>query len=185
MRIRKIHHIMMLGVSLFLLQSCTGLYHGGNNQHGFWFNDSDGNGYYGHRRGRPVHRPVVVTPGYHFSDRKTPRSHKERDLNWIHHQAPGDYTIEVARDTKASGVARALHDSPKRTRKAQYKYKQSDKTIYTGIYGSYKTKEEAKKALSQLPDSVKHSAKIKPWHDIQSTAQRPVPAEPQEKMQPE
>lgn len=136
--------------------------------------DQHGRPFYGNRRSSNPRRyasPGPISepkPSFHFADRKSPKKHKERDLSWVKKQSPQNYTIEVARDKKASTVANALHQSPKTTRSAQIKVKSGEQSSYSGVYGSYKNRQEAEKALSKLPSKVRQSARIKQWGNVQS-----------------
>lgn len=128
---------------------------------GSW-NDNVGGGYY---RSRPIH----VRKSYHFENKRTPTAHKTRDLQWIKEQVPSDYTIEVGNSGNRADIAKKLHKSPKNNRGAQFKRRGSD-SGYTGVYGTFKSKEAAQKALKGLPNDVRGSAKIKHWGKVQSQA---------------
>lgn len=115
-------------------------------------------------------KPVSVPYSPQFAGRSTPKSHKERDLEWINGQNPSSYTIEITSDEKAAAVANSLYEIPKEERMGQFKHKQNGKTVHTGVYGSFSSQEEAEKALSQLPESARTKAQVKQWNNLQSEA---------------
>lgn len=111
---------------------------------------------------------------YHFSNSSSPKSHKQRDIEWINSQNPGGYTIELAEDEKPASVAKQLFNTPKQERMAQYKHQKNGKTVHTGIYGSFKDSESAKKALAKLPADVREKAKVKQFGSSQKDANQPA-----------
>lgn len=129
-------------------------------------------GYYGPRRS------VNVPNSYHVGRNATPASHKKRDRNWASSQNPQGYTIELANDKKASNVAKTLHKVPKNERMAQFKYKQDGKSRYTGVYGTYKNRDEAQKALKALPSDVRNKASVQKWGKIQGEMDHSVTSKP-------
>lgn len=176
MRRHKLTTAIALASTSLLLTACssTGLFSGSEGS--FW-GSSDNNDAHQQGGGRYYHRPVVVNPGYHLEGRNSPVTHKERDAQWINRQSPEDFTIEVGTAEKPSTVSKALHNSPKTQRAAQYKYNNGGKTYYGGAYGTYKSREEAEKAMQNLPESVRANAKIKHWNSIQPKVQEPVSSE--------
>ena len=124
-----------------------------------------------HYRGeRPPSRPIVVSPGYHLSESSTPVGHTDRDKSWVSSQDPAGYTIEMGRGSRPAEVAKALYQSPKSQRGAQLIYQENGQSKSTGVYGTYKTREEADAALAKLPSDVRGNAKISNWSDVQSVA---------------
>lgn len=115
-------------------------------------------------------KAVTVPESYHVGADHSPVSHKERDKTWVSSQNPDAYTIQIGSDTKASRIANKLNQAPKNERMAEIKYYQDGKPYYKGLYGTYKTKEEAKKALENLPDSLKKDAGIQTFGTVQNTA---------------
>lgn len=109
---------------------------------------------------------------YHFSNSGSPKSHKQRDAEWINSQNPNNYTIELAEDEKASNVAKKLFNTPKQERMAQYKSQKDGKTVSKGIYGSFKDSESAKKALDKLPADVRDKAKVKTFGNAQQESSK-------------
>ena len=115
--------------------------------------------------------PAKSAKSYHFGNgTTTPKSHKQRDTEWINSQNPADYTIELASEDNAQGVAETIFKTPKEQRMAQYKQEHQGKTVHTGIYGSFASREAAKEALDKLPDDVKGKAKVKSWGKAQNEA---------------
>lgn len=114
---------------------------------------------------------------YQFSKRSGPRSHKDRDAEWVTSQPGSNYTIEVGSGENAANVARLLHKSPKSQRRAQVRLQNSDN--YTGLIGSYSSEAEAQKALSELPDEVKSKAKVNRWNNVKTevATKRPEPVQ--------
>lgn len=112
-------------------------------------------------------REVVVPETYHVGAFHSPVSHKNRDKSWVDAQNPGAYTIQITEDEKASFVANKLMQTPKNERQAEIKALRDGKTYYRGLYGSYKTKEEAQKAYENLPQGIKSGASIKHWGTVQ------------------
>lgn len=153
--------------SVGLLSACSHMssYHGNAYRNQGYYQDrrgySGGQGYATHRT-RRVHVPNT----YHMSEGRGPRPHKNRDLNWVQRQNPQNFTINIASDRNPATVAKALHKSPKSQRAAQIKSTQG----YTGVYGSFNTKQEAEAALQQLPKEVRRSAKITSWNQVQRQA---------------
>lgn len=107
----------------------------------------------------------------------TPVVKRQSDMEWVNSQHPGSYTIEVATDPKRSKVAYTVFKSPKAQRTAQFGYKNNDQKVYTGVYGTYKTKEEAQQALDALPSDVKQSATVQQWQNVQTKAAAQEPDE--------
>lgn len=128
-----------------------------------------GNAGYGYQTQQP-REEVTVPDSYHVGSIHSPMSAKDRDKAWVSSQSPQGYTIEVADDEKPSAVAGKLYQLPKQNRMAEIKYQRNGKAYYKGVYGSYGSEEEAKKALESLPDNVKHQAGIKNWGSVQSSA---------------
>lgn len=87
---------------------------------------------------------------------------KDSDKQWVSSQPTNGYTIELARDAKASRVATVLHQAPKNERMAEV----ASSNGYVGVYGSYQTAEEAQKAHAALPEGIRNDAKIKPWSEV-------------------
>ena len=110
---------------------------------------------------------------YHFSNNTSPKSHKQRDTEWINSQNPNGYTIELAEDEKPASVAKQLFKTPKQERMAQYKHQKNGKTVHTGIYGSFNDSESAEKALAKLPADVREKAKVKKFGNAQKDANTP------------
>lgn len=127
-----------------------------------------GGGYYGQSLSSKSSK------SYHFANRGGPKTHKQRDVEWINNQNPNNYTIELAEDEKPSSVAKKLFNTPKQERMAQYKHQKGGKTVHTGIYGSFKDSESAKKALDKLPADVRKKAKVKQFGNAQQDASKPV-----------
>lgn len=92
----------------------------------------------------------------------TPIKAKDSDQQWVSAQPTSAYTIELARDVKASRVANVLYQAPKNERMAEV----ASTSGYVGVYGSYKTAEEAQKAYVALPESIRTEAKIKSWGEV-------------------
>jgi hypothetical protein len=116
---------------------------------------------------RPRSRGVRVPDSYHFSEQATPVSHKDRDKQWVDTQNPTAYTIELNSGEKPAEIANTLYKTPTGARKAQIKHHKNGKTVYTGVYGSFENKEQARKALEDLPADVRSKAKVERWDDVQ------------------
>lgn len=117
-----------------------------------------------------TNRGVRVPNSYHVGEYRSPQSHKSRDKQWVKRQNPGAYTIELSNSAKASKVAKDLHKTPKNNRMAQIKYKKNGKTYYKGVYGSYNSKQDALKAMNNLPSDLKAKAGVKKWGSVQNQA---------------
>lgn len=115
-------------------------------------------------------REIHVPESYHLGAYHSPASHKVRDKDWIASQSPLNYTIQISEDEKAALVANRLTRVPKNQRVAEIRYFHDGKTYYRGLYGSYKTKEEAQMALDSLPAGIKEGALIRNFSHIQSTS---------------
>ena len=96
-----------------------------------------------------------------------PMSAKSMDINWIHQQNPSEYTIQVASSTKPLQVSQVLIEIPKGRHSAEVKYQQGHDVYYTGVYGNFKTEEEAKESLNAMGPDIQNSAKITQWQNIQ------------------
>jgi septal ring-binding cell division protein DamX len=94
--------------------------------------------------------------------RVTPVKAKDSDQQWVSAQPTNAYTIELARDVKASRVANVLYQAPKNERMAEV----ASASGYVGVYGSYQTAEEAQRAYAALPESIRTEAKIKSWGEV-------------------
>jgi septal ring-binding cell division protein DamX len=114
-------------------------------------------------------QPVSVPESYHVNAYHAPAMSKDVDHQWVSGQNATAYTIEVAEGEQPAEVASALMKTPKSDRSAQIKYQQGDTTRYKGIYGSYKTMQDAEIALQKLPDDVKARAQIKSFGSVQQT----------------
>lgn len=176
MKVKTIMGALGIATTSLMIQSCgmASLY-GERSNHWMGSGGYDYNGYYNSSYGdydqryRPK-RVIREERGYHLSSGETPTSHKKRDKDWIYQNNARHYTIQVGSDEKASVVARKLYKSPRTQGAAQYRHRDGNRTVYRGVVGSYKTKEEAQKALSSLPDDVRGSAKVRNWGRVQSEA---------------
>lgn len=139
-------------------------YNNYNNQY-----DNQDQGEYYYRSYRRVNTPR----SYHFSNSNSPKPHRARDRSWANQQDPNNYTIELKNGENPASVANTLHKTPKNARTAQIKYKKDGKTRYTGVYGTYKDKQSANKALQNLPPNIKSNAGVKPWSKIQNNINAP------------
>ncbi|WP_131781393.1 SPOR domain-containing protein [Legionella gresilensis] len=115
-------------------------------------------------------REVKVPESYHVGAYHSPTRAKDRDRNWVSNQNPQGYTIEIADGEKPAQVAKKLYLAPKNDRMAEIKYQRDGRDYYKGLYGSYSSKEDAEKALNNLPAELKQGANIKDWSSIQNTA---------------
>ena len=113
-------------------------------------------------------KQVVIPETYHVKEATPPQSFKSRDVNWVNHQNPQGYTIELGQGEQAASVAATLHKAPQSERMAAVKVKQDGKEMYQGIYGTYSSQEAALAALNNLPDDLKQNARIKSWSSVQS-----------------
>jgi|GEM_PF-4311461 len=171
MKTRKLTQILTIGVAVLSISSCSDWYGSGSNA-----NNDFGDSYHGQRvRVDPnTGQRYIIQPyrapktGYHFQEKDNPTSHAKRDSDWAGSQQ--GYTIELADDTNPANVARTLHKTPKYNRTAQYRYTRNGKTHYRGVYGSFKNREEAQKALGKLPESVRNNARVRSWNGIKPTA---------------
>lgn len=116
-------------------------------------------------------REVVVPESYHVGAYHSPTSHKDKDRHWVNEQNPQSYTIQISEDERAASVANKLTIAPKDERRAEIKTYKDGKTYYKGLYGSYKTKEEAEKALENLPPELKTGAGVTNWGTVQMDVQ--------------
>lgn len=128
--------------------------------------------------------PAKSGKSYHFTNRSTPKSHKQRDTEWINNQDASGYTIELASDDNPQSVAKALFNTPKEQRMAQYKQQHKGKVVHKGIYGSFADRNAAKQALDKLPAEVKAKAKVKPWSKAQDEARTVASASQDTRVQP-
>lgn len=110
---------------------------------------------------------VRVPDSYYVGEYHSPVSFKDRDQTWVNSQNPQGYTIELTEGEKASQVAQVLYKAPKNDRMAQVKYDRDGKTHYKGVYGTYKSAEEAQKALNSLPAEIKGGASVINWSSVQ------------------
>lgn len=110
---------------------------------------------------------VKVPDSYYVGEYHSPVSFKDRDQTWVNSQNPQGYTIELTEGDRASQVAQVLTKVPKSDRMAQVKYDRDGKTRYKGVYGTYKTAEEAQKALNSLPSDIKGGASVINWSSVQ------------------
>lgn len=123
--------------------------------------------------GEQVEKKGVEVPNsYHVGVNRAPVSPKNVDKNWVNSQNPMGYTIEVADDEKPSNVASRLQQMPATDRKAEVKYKKGGKTYYKGVYGTYNSYQDAKKAYDALPADVKANARVKNWGSVQGGSSR-------------
>lgn len=146
----------------------------------YWLTGFGYDGYEDHdEQGRKrYYRPIKEERGYHLSQGSSPTSHKKRDRGWIHSQNQNHYTIEIDTNEKASHVAKKLYQSPKSQRSAQFKHKVNGKKVYTGVHGSFATREEAEAAMKNLPGEVRGTAKVRTWGGVQYEASTPVAPSP-------
>jgi hypothetical protein len=114
-------------------------------------------------------REINIPDTYYTGAYRSPTSHKDMDKSWVQGQNPQQYTIEVADDEKAARVASKLYRLPKTDRSAELKYQKEGKVFYKGVYGTYNSKEEAEKALNNLPTDLKEKAGVREWGSVQST----------------
>jgi hypothetical protein len=124
------------------------------------------------RTGGEVHyynAPVQEKTSYHLSNGSGPVPASERDIEWINQQQPGHYTIQMMTDTKREAVAKTLLKSPKAGgRAAEFEHRDGQQTEYTGVYGTFESRQAAEEAMSKLPDDLKHSAKVEQWQNVQT-----------------
>ncbi len=162
------------------LSSCSSFYEEGGSAYSYGHGSSYPQGQYPEGRyvegqadgGGQVKKPVEVPNSYHVGEYHSPTRHKNRDRNWVNSQNPMGYTIEVADDEKPSDVASKLQKAPANDRKAAVKYEKGGKTHYKGVYGTFNSYQEAKKALENLPEDVKAGAKVKNWGSVQGGVNR-------------
>lgn len=171
MKMKRLATVVFIAGAAFGLQSCSSIFGGEGGEGGFWSSSSSSSDQ--EYSGRRAHRPVHVTTRYHHAAGSSPVSHKDRDRQWISQQNTEDFTIEVANEEKPASVAKALHNSPKTQRSAQYKNKDGR---YGGVYGSYKSREEAQAALSKMPENVRKNAKISNWGQVKPNVSTPTAA---------
>lgn len=170
---RKIYCLIALMISspLIFLQGCTSFlnqpsYEQTENYDNYYSQEQDES--YTGGQFVPRARHVTVPETYHTSQGRSPTSHKQKDKSWVKTQNPNTYTIEIADDNNPATVAKKLFKAPKDHRMAQIKYDKNGKKHYTGVYGSFKSKEEAQKALEKLPAEVKAKAGIEQWSKVQT-----------------
>lgn len=171
MKVAKIVTVLGIAGSSLLLQSC-GMNSMYSDRSSHWMSNygySYGYDYDTDYRYRPK-RAIHEERGYHLSQGATPTSHKHRDREWIYQQNQQHYTIEVGSGDKASSVAKKIHKSPRTGGSAQFRHKRGNQTVYTGVVGSYKSREDAEKALNSLPEEVRGTAKVRNWGRVQSDA---------------
>lgn len=112
--------------------------------------------------------PVINVPeSYHVGQFRAPISSEANDHQWIMQQNLAFYTIELADNAQPAIVAKQLYLAPKTARMAEFKYRQNGIVRYKGVYGSYRTFEEAQMALQQLPPALRTQAQIRQWSQIQ------------------
>ena len=109
---------------------------------------------------------VAVPDSPHVSAYRPPTSSKDVDHQWINSQNENEYTIEIAESDKASTVANSLQKAPASERKAEVEYQSGDRTLYKGIYGTYRTMDSAQAALHALPAEIQSNARIKTWSNV-------------------
>lgn len=123
------------------------------------------------KSGRVSTGPVVLENGYYVGSGsvQNPRDH---DANWIARQNPQSYTIEVESDYKPSTVARTLQGAPQVGHKAQFSYATTSGKRYSGVIGTYASREEAEKALQNMPSEIRATAKLRQWDTVQRDVRR-------------
>ena len=126
------------------------------------------NNYYQRNQNSGMAQPVEVPESYHVGSYRSPVSHRNRDNNWVNQQNPRKYTIQLSEGRKPSSVARVLTRAPKRNRTATVKSFNNGQAYFRGVYGSYSSYEDAKRALDTLPEEVKNQATIKSWGSVQN-----------------
>lgn len=138
------------------------------------FYGPDGGNYYSeHERGsqRQYHdnedyrqtQQIRVPNSYHVGRYRSPEKPKSRDQRWVNRQQySGGYTIEISRGSKASSVAKDLMRAPKNNRTAAVR----SGSGYVGVYGSYSSYDNAKRAYDNLPSDLRRKARIKRWGNV-------------------
>lgn len=121
---------------------------------------------------RPTSPPLaassVTVPRSYYLASGHPPSHQAYDSAWLNQQSASAYTIELIHNEKASTVAQVLNTAPINERTAQAQYHDSQgKLMYLGVYGSFKTENEARTVLNSLPQPLRSTATIQSWHNIQ------------------
>ncbi len=112
-------------------------------------------------------KSVSIPKTYHMSQGRPATSHKNRDKTWVRKQNSRGYTILLDKGPKASTVAKTLSHAPKNHRTAQVKHNKNGKPRYSGVYGSYSSKDAAKATYNKLPSQIKSKANIKQWQKVQ------------------
>ena len=110
---------------------------------------------------------VMVPETYHVSSIHGPTPVHDVDQDWVSQQNPNHYTIELAESSKASQVASVLSSAPKHARTAEIQTSKYGQTYYTGVYGTYASKDDAEAALNTLPQDIKRNANIESWSQVQ------------------
>ena len=105
---------------------------------------------------------VRVPNSYHVGRYRSPESHQSRDQRWVNRQRSGGYTIEISRGSKASQVAKELMRAPKNNRTAAVRSGGG----YVGVYGTYPSYDDAKRAFEKLPSDLRRKARIKSWGSV-------------------
>ena len=124
----KKHHSLMIVQNVtcaFLLGACNWYGHGTQSAHNSTYSAW---GDYDESLVTIPRKKVTVPHSYHFAQHTSPRSHRNRDQDWINRQNPQQYTIELANQKSAAGVAKILHNTPKNKRMAQIAYEGSHTT---------------------------------------------------------
>lgn len=105
---------------------------------------------------------ISVPNSYHVGRYRSPETPHSRDQRWVNRQNSSGYTIEITRGSKASQVAKDLMRAPKNNRTAAVRSGGG----YVGVYGSYSSYNDARRAFDNLPPDLRSKARIKNWGNV-------------------
>lgn len=113
--------------------------------------------------GKAIQHPDISGLVSNQLDKATPIPFHDKKIkreDWVNQQPAGTYTLQLSSLLKEKDIVNFIQRNQLAANAAYIRVVIKGTTRYNALYGSYSTYEEAKKAISSLPENL---SKGKPW----------------------